>query len=361
MNILFEQQTLPGIKPPAPLPRAFVPKKSLDLLVRAAVVKVFAHTRKIDPERARGILAKKFPAYGDELTGIVCRAATLPASTLDAEWAGLFVVAIGADLITELIPRSAFAQLATLGMSLTFGVGNILVPNFIPSSAGVFVREGDPIPVIQGTTTAQWLTRRKMACIVSYSGELDEGGILTFEGILRTRLRESTSVALDSVLLDDQPATDVRPAGLLNGAAQVTTTGRVIEDLQVLGEELFTLANHHVRIPALIMNTAQAFAARLQLAHEFMPLIGSASLEAGTVIMVDAADFACAGGLVPRFDISREAALHFEDETPEHLHGGSPVRSLWQEETLGLRMVLYVDWLLRRPGMVAFMRNVHWG
>jgi hypothetical protein len=45
------------------------------------------------------------------------------------------------------------------------------------------------------------------------------------------------------------------------------------------------------------------------------------------------------------------------------IHNGgpaSPVRSLWQTDSLGLRLILPVTWCMRRPGMVASVSGVNW-
>lgn len=350
--------TAQSLAPPRPVGGR--KRDALEIIVRAAVVNVFAHVRKMGSEQARLFIANKHRRYDDELTKIICRGVTSPAMTFEEGWAAEFVVAAGADLISELAPRSAFAQLASQGMHLTFGVGDILVPDFIPDSVGMFIRQGGPIPVIQGQATGQILTRKKLASIVTYTGEMSDMAIVSLEGIFKTRIQESTALALDSVLLDDQPATDTRPAGLLNGAAQVTSSGGMQMDLQLLAERLWELAGHAVRAPVLIMNIAQAFAARLQNYRDIIPII-PASVEPGTVLMLDAGDFACAGGQVPRLEVGTKAALHFEDTAPEHLFpGATPVRSLWQEDLLGLRMILEVDWCLRRPGVASYMKGVHW-
>jgi hypothetical protein len=34
---------------------------------------------------------------------------------------------------------------------------------------------------------------------------------------------------------------------------------------------------------------------------------------------------------------------------------------LWQTDSLGLRMILPVNWTMRRPGMVAWLQGVTWG
>src|SRR5215831_17853850 len=191
-------------QPTAPRPLWFQSKRPspLELFVRAGVVQAFAHAQHMSVEHARAEIAGKHPRYGDELTELVCRAATSPATMFEEGWAAEFVVALGAESIQSLMGRSAFAQLAAQGMHLTFGRAEIMVPDFIPSSVGAFVRQGEPIPVIQGQATSQMLTRKKIACIVSYSAELDEGSIVSLEGLFRTRIQESMSVTLDSVLLD---------------------------------------------------------------------------------------------------------------------------------------------------------------
>jgi len=78
----------------------------------------------------------------------------------------------------------------------------------------------------------------------------------------------------------------------------------------------------------------------------------------GQVIAVDAADFVSVGGEAPRFEVSDSATLHYEDTDPQHITGGTPspaipVRSLWQTDSLALRLILPLNWTMRRPDMVA--------
>jgi hypothetical protein len=67
-----------------------------------------------------------------------------------------------------------------------------------------------------------------------------------------------------------------------------------------------------------------------------------------------------------RFEISDQATLHMEDTTPLDLVSGSPgvvaspQRSLFQTDSLALRMVFPVNWAFRRTGMLAWVANVTW-
>ncbi len=87
----------------------------------------------------------------------------------------------------------------------------------------------------------------------------------------------------------------------------------------------------------------------------------------GTVALVDAADFFTATGDEPRFDVSDQATLHMEDTAPQAIGTvgtpnvvAAPVRSLFQTDSLGLRMILDLNWTMRRAGMVAFVAGVTW-
>jgi hypothetical protein len=97
-----------------------------------------------------------------------------------------------------------------------------------------------------------------------------------------------------------------------------------------------------------------------------IPIIDSATVTPKTVILADAADFVTMGGDSVRFDISDQATLHMEDTAPADLVSGSPgvvaspQRSLFQTDSLALRMIMPLNWAYRRSGMVAFTQNVTW-
>jgi hypothetical protein len=83
------------------------------------------------------------------------------------------------------------------------------------------------------------------------------------------------------------------------------------------------------------------------------------------MILVDAADFVVVGGDAPRMEMSDQATLHMEDTTPLELVASpstvaAPQRSLFQTDSLALRMVLPLNWLQRRAGTVAWVQNVTW-
>jgi HK97 family phage prohead protease/HK97 family phage major capsid protein len=375
-----------------------MPTKKIDpveYIVRAGTVEMFKHIQKRSTEDVRATIAQHYPGYGDDLTkayiAYIARAATNPAMTSVTGWAAELVETVFSAFMETLMPKSVFPRLSNLGLSLNFGrAGRISVPtrSRTPTIAGSFVGEGQPIPVRQGAFTAQILTPKKMAVITTWTREIDEGSVPAIEGLLRQAISEDTAVSLDSVLIDANPATTVRPAGLLNGVAGLTPTAgggfnAIVGDIKQLTGALITATSGHLRSPAWLMNPQQvnsagliaapgvgAFPFREELSSgklQGYPIIDSGTVPMGTVILVDAADFVVAGGEAPRFEVSDQATLHEEDTTPLPIGSAgtpavvaAPVRSLWQTDSLALRLILPVNWTLRRPGVVAWVAGVTW-
>jgi hypothetical protein len=98
-----------------------------------------------------------------------------------------------------------------------------------------------------------------------------------------------------------------------------------------------------------------------------IPIIDSVTVPVKTMIIIDAADFVVADGGAPRMEISDQATLHMEDTNPTDLVGpgspgavASPQRSLFQTDSLALRMIMPLNWLQRRAGTVAWTQAVTW-
>jgi hypothetical protein len=225
------------------------------------------------------------------------------------------------------------------------------------------------------------LTPKKMAVITTWTREMDEHSVPAIEGLLRQAIQDDTAIAIDSVLLDTNAATAVRPAGLLNGVTPLTATAgggfnALVGDIKQLSGALLTATRGNVRSPAWIMNPQQVMSAGLTPAPASgvfpfdtsggnlngWPIIDSGTVPMGTIIAMDAADFVGAGEN-PRFEISDQATLHFEDTAPADIVAGTPatpVKSLWQTDSIGLRLILPLNWLNRRPGTVAAIVGVTW-
>lgn len=371
-------------------------QERFDVLARAGALMILAHRNRVNVDMAsKQMVTAGYNYYGDEATRMLAdycaRAATAPAMTSVTGWAAELVQIINADIMETLLPKSVFPRLSAMGLTLNFGrAGKISVPtrSRTPSIAGSFVGEGQPIPVRQGQFTAQVLTPKKMAVITTWTREIDEHSIPAIEGLLRQAIQEDTAVSLDSILLDANPATTIRPAGLFNGVTPLTPTAgggfnALVGDLKNLSGAVLTATAGNVRNMCFLMNPQQMLSAGLISAPGTgtfpfkdeigqgklltYPIIDSGTVPLGTVGALDAADFVSVGGEGPRFEVSDQATLHEEDTTPLPIVAGAspgthatPVRSLWQTDSLALRLILPINWTLRRTGIVALVQGVTW-
>ncbi|MCP3471411.1 phage major capsid protein [Bradyrhizobium sp. CCGUVB1N3] len=367
-------------------------KKDLDLLdyiVRGATVAVIARVTNKSVEETRQRI------YGDDegtkaIVEIVTRAASAPAMTTVTGWAQELAQTTYADLMPLLMPKAILTRLAPKGLTLDFGTsGRIVIPtrSRTPSLAGSFVGEGMAIPVRQGAFTSQTLTPKKMAVISTWTREMGDHSVPAIEGLIRQAIQEDTSVAVDSVLIDANPATTIRPAGLLSGVAATGATAgggiaALVGDITALINSISTATYGNVRNLVWLANQTDLLRASLLSAANIgifpfkaeiaagslngIPIIDSATVAPKTLMLVDAADFAVVGGEAPRMEMSDQATLHMEDTNPTDLVAGSPgtvaspQRSLFQTDSLALRMVMPLNWVQRRAGTVAWTQNVTW-
>jgi HK97 family phage prohead protease len=336
--------------------------------------------------------------YGeDEPTRLVLntitKAASVPADTITSGWASQLVETSIQGFFAALIPNAVYPGLASRGGKFTFGTAGIVqMPTraSTPTIAGSFVAQGAPIPVRQGAFSAITFTPKKMAVISTFTREIAEHSTPAIDGLIRQAIIEDTSVAIDTVLLDAVAATTTRPAGLRAGVSATTATAgggiaAMIGDIRALTTALIGGSNGNLRSPVWIMNPGDVLAASLLPAiaggGEFpfkeelsggtlqgYPVIQSSNVASDIMLLVDAADFVSVTGDSPRFDVSNQATLHMEDTTPLQIATGAqgsgvlatPARSLWQTDSVGVRMLLDLNWGMRRTGVVAWTQTMTW-
>ena len=376
--------TAPNPKRPFAVPAKKVTPK--DLIIRGAAIQFMTHIHKgVSPLD----MAKRM--YGDdESTMWLMRAVTNPAMTTVPGWAMELVQTGIAEFLDTLPIDSVYGPLSNRGIRFTFGRnGSIKVPAraATPNLAGSFVGEGQPIPVRRLGLTSITLTPKKLGVISTFTRELANHSTPSIESVIRQAMAEDTAVAIDTVLLDDQAATVVRPAGLLYNVTPIPPSAATepaaafVEDMKALVTAI--TAQRGGRDLVILLNPAQGIGINFATTvnGEFLftgagdasqrlgvSFIQSPNVPADTVIAIDAADFASATGDVPEYDISDQATIHEEDTAPLPLTTGAqgaavaatPTRSLWQTASIGVRMLLDCNWAMRRPGMVQVIEGVVW-
>src|SRR5262249_32253000 len=133
------------LNPDSPARRA-LNELAMSSLTRAAIT--VAHN-KLNPN-ARGFAASRWGSEEANNIANVIRAASGPATTSGTTWAQPLSPIVAAFL-ANLVPVSAAADLLNRVLSLNLdGVGALSIPNLNMGLAD-FVKEGDPIPVVQAT------------------------------------------------------------------------------------------------------------------------------------------------------------------------------------------------------------------
>lgn len=367
------------IRRPLGIPHSDV--KPSDLIVRAAVVRLLSHLSGAPIER---VLEDRYP--GHEATAAVTRTAVAVATTTTLGWASQLVETAMAEFLALLPPTSVYPVLRSMGVALTFGAnsGAIKIPfsSSTTALAGGFVLEGDPIPVGRLTLDSVTLTPHKFGIIVPMTKEVMRYTNPALEAIVRSELLARTGIKLDTLLIDTTAGSTTRPAGLrYNVSAAASAFGgndyvAFLADMKALLSP-FDTANAG-RSLALLMNPAQARSVRMMAgpnasgfgwANQFLAdfrVVVSTSITAGTIIAVDTADFVTSTGDAPMFETSDQATIHMED-TPTALSAAAspntvaaPIRSLFQTNSVALKMTMDVSWAMRRSGMVQWIENVGW-
>ena len=247
--------------------------------------------------------------------------------------------------------------------------------------AGDWIGEGAPIPVKQGNVSGIVLTPHKLAVISTFTRELAAHSTPQIEALIRQMILEDTAQALDKYLFDAIAGGPTRPPGLLYGVTLTASAGgtaaNMVTDLKTMLTKITTAGGG--RRLAWVMNPVHAVGLGMvqSASGDFTfqneinngnllsyPLITSLNMPAGTVLLIDLADFASASNDTPVYDVSDVATLHMETNAQPIVDGigepAQPVRSLWQTASIGVRMIQELAWGMRRPGMIAGVSGVTW-
>jgi hypothetical protein len=349
----------------------------MELLVQAMFVRGTAVFGGVSIDKA---LEQRYP--GHEALGVLLKADQTVGSTTGSHWADDLVQTAYFGFLEALNGYSIWPDLLGRGLSLMFDRwGTLYLPSRTAGGAGGgFVAEGSPIRVGKITTASATLTPKKMGVIVAFTKELAKRSTPAIEGIVRQAILEDTGAILDPILLDATASSTSRPAGLLNGVSAVGT-GFAGGDYQAVREDFKALLAPFFAADAsdgiaVIMNPAQGLnlsmmegpvgdPAWFERIRSRVTIIESTRATAGRLIAVRTSDFAGAGG-DPEFDVSEQATIHMEDTTPLEIVSGTgpttadPVRSLWQTNSMGVRMLMDVSWTMRRPGMIQWVNGTSW-
>jgi HK97 family phage major capsid protein/HK97 family phage prohead protease len=356
-------------------------RQKAELLFRSAYVIAKAHVGNLS---LADIIKSDFG--GDRELEAITLAASNPAMTAVQGWAAELIETQLGEFLDLLRPESVWAALA--GLRVTFDrTGAIRLPGRTTRTlAGSFVGEGAPIPVKQALLSSILIAPFKMAVITTMTRELAQRSAPAAEPLFRNMMIEDTAVAIDAAFMDNAAASAVRPAGLQtlgSGSASAgSTVANIVADLRDMVQDMITAGAG--RRPVWVMNEirriglmtalsttedSRPFAAEISQGRLLgYPIVTSITVPSDIVFLIDQAELVQGYGDSPAIDMSNQATLHMEDTNPLPLVTGaqgsgvaaSPMRSLFQTDSLGLRLIWDITWNTRRAGAVQFKTGVAW-
>ena len=326
-------------------------------LARAAFAKLHAAATMKDE-----IAVAKAMGRADDLMRIIQKGAIGPATT--ATDADLISTDFG-NYLGWLAPDSAAARMISLGLNLPIRGGSFKAPNRDTAPATLpWVGEADPIAVRDATFANVTMTPKQMAAISVISREVAKQG--AGESVVTSILREDGAKSLDAGYFSAATTTDIIHPGLLAGLTAIPGYGG--GDLTAFEADIEAMLS--VVAPNgsgnIVLITGQLRAQKIALKFpDFkIPVFPSLAVADTRLIMVDA------GALVHSFggfeiDISRDATIHMSDEPLEIVSAtgpatADPVRSLYQTDAWGLRILGDVAFAARKTNAVAFVESMSW-
>lgn len=353
---------VPRAKQPLPFVRRSPSFDGGNIFTRLLAAHVIAHVTKRAPSE---IVARQWPS-DRTLVELIERAAVAPAMTTVTGWAAELAQRVVADALEALAPASAAAQLFQLGLSLSFDSAATLgVPGFLVNDTtytGVFVAEGQPIPVFALGDAAAALSPHKIAGIFALTREMIDSS--NAEKLIADVVVRNLGRAVDEVLVDGNPGDASRPAGLRNGIAALTPSANADLD-EAFYEDIVTLINSVARVGGagpyvFIASPGRAAAMQLRAAQSFsnsnLHVLGSSAV-VNDLIVVAAAALVSAVGSQPDVESANAATLHM-DTVPQAVGSAGPGRALWQTDTIGVKVRWPLSWALRDPRGFAWMTPV---
>lgn len=335
-------------------------------IARLAIVKAFAHMKQVSVDAAANHL------YGKQWLQAVKSTATVSdtdnlGTLVGPSWQG--------DFIDYLRPMTVYGQLSHLFRAAP---ANIPIKGQSSGASAYYVGELERIPVTNITANSVTLTLKKAAAIATFSSELLQQTGYDVERMVRDDIAAAITQLQDSTFLSTNAGSDSTPAGIRNGiskldivfgmgspedkvintAAKVRTfVGEVANEYSQahnLGGVYFAM-NEGDKIKLSLLRTPLGVVEfpGLQGANptiEGFPVVVSNNVPPGMVIAIKPSDIYAinpmsGGGL--DVSISRDATIAFN---------GSPElydTNLWQQDMIGVRLVLPHNWALRRSSGVV--------
>ncbi|HYG05329.1 MAG TPA: phage major capsid protein [Stenotrophomonas sp.] len=326
-------------------------------------------------------IARSMYPSDDRVSREVTKAAVPAANTLSPTWAGNTIIEGGgsfADFVDYMTPRTVFGQISSRFRRLPFDA-----PVLVQGSGGTaqWVKEGEAKPLTQWTYTRTKLTPLKVAAIAVATQEMLMRTSVAGDEFLRDELARAVGRRFDATLVSsDAAVSDESPAGLLFGTDPIVLTGSgnvqgvrcdIAQFLKALiGDSLtvqgafwimpetvavdLSLATNESGAPAFpgVTPTGGTLAGLPVFTSQYVPTDTSGSVVA--LVKGDEVFLGDEGGI--QVAVSTEATLQMDTEPTQNSITPTATQgvSMFQTNSVAIRVERFVNWQKRRPGAVVW-------
>lgn len=249
---------------------------------------------------------------------------------------------------------------------------NVRVPVQSGGSTVAWVGEKAPKPVTELEFTTLTVPYHKIAGIIVLTEELVRLGTPDAEANVRRDLTEQIAQFMDEQFIRIAVTAGANnPASITNGVTAPNASGTTLAALYAdLKTALASFDTAGITTEGLVIVTTPAVARILSFMVNQLgmtpsgfnvspnggtllgyPLIVSASVDAGTMVIFKPSEVFLADDGRVRLDASNQATLDMAG-------GSSPDFNLWQNNCIGIRAERFITWVKRRAGAVAVIDTI---
>jgi HK97 family phage major capsid protein len=264
---------------------------------------------------------------------------------------------------------------------------NVRMGSMTAGTTGYWVGQGAAIPVSKGTTSSTSLGITKAAGLAVITEELARLSSPSAEALVRDDLANAVRQVVDTQFIDPNQGgqTNISPASVTYNVTPTIASGTAYADLKTDIKALFATwitANVDASGSMWVMSPSIALALSLMQNALGQAEFPSMTIDGGTffglpaitsqstvisgspdwgnmIVLIKQSDIFLAddGGL--SVDASREAAIEMSDgpSSTAAVGTGASLTSMWQTESVALKVVRYINWTKRRSTAVQFIRN----
>ena len=241
---------------------------------------------------------------------------------------------------------------------------NVKINGQLTGGTAQWVGEGKAKPLTNPTFGSVDIKEHKLAAITVYTQELMRRADPAIDSLVRDDLVAASAELIDKTFLDAIAGDGNRPAGVLNGAGKVVSTGTTAEKYQadfmsLIGKfvdaNLSTDNSYFLMSETLAMQLALLRDALGNSYFHGMNFAGSRSLLGIPVITSKSIGNKVILVKMSEILVAQDGGVDVSYSDQATLVDGATTHNLWQENKFAVRVEKFITWAKRRPIAAAYL------